>query len=157
MHITLERMERAFPQLNHHPHTFADVERVAGFHRLDLTIEDHPSDILGYLATDRESGKRTLVINSRLDDIGRTFVGFHELGHFFLHVPTSPRQWHFARKCAERTKSKHENEADAFALVAMIPMWMLCDVEEGKCHDELHPAMLELYTRRRELWKMYGI
>src|SRR4051812_4334741 len=107
MHHVLSLLEREFPKLNLQPYTFEDVERIAKRNRLKIIIEEHPPDILGYLTTKRtpKQVRRTLVINSRLDEIARTFVGFHELGHYFLHVPTTPKQWFFARKCAERTKS----------------------------------------------------
>jgi Zn-dependent peptidase ImmA (M78 family) len=161
MHHVLSLMERRFPKLNLQPYTLEDVEIHARRHRIHFETKDLTPDILGYYCT-RKIGvgtrkKRYIILNSSLDAIGKTFTGLHELGHFFLHVPVSSKQYFYCRRNAESTRSKHDCEADAFALVAMIPMWMLCDLEGGRYHDELHPAMLELYTRRRWLWERYSI
>lgn len=151
-------MKRAFPKLNFHPYTFEDVKIIAKRHHINLTICDYKPDILGYYCT-RKTPKRTkrfIVINSLLDDISRNLIGLHELAHHFLHAPTSPRQWFYCRRLAERTASKHDCEADAFALIAMIPFWMLCDLD-GSGYQDLHPTLLELCIRRKKLWQEHGV
>lgn len=158
MHILLNRMKRPFPKLNFHAYTFADVERIAKRERINLTICDYNPDILGYFCT-RKTPQRTkkfIVINSKLDEIGRTFIGLHELAHFFLHVPSSPKQWFYCRRMAERTASKHDCEANDFALVAMIPMWMMIDLDATNYQD-IHPALMELCVRRKKVWEKHGI
>jgi hypothetical protein len=86
--------------------------------------------------------------------IGRTFIGLHELAHYFLHSPTSPKQWFYCRRIAERTRSKHDCEADAFALIAMLPYWMMMELNSDQ---DLHPALVDLCIRRKKLWEKHGI
>lgn len=151
-------MKRAFPKLNLKAYTYEDVERIATKNRIKITICDYSPDILGYYCV-RKTAKRTkrfIVLNSSLDEIGRTFIGLHELAHYFLHVPTSPRQWFYCRRNAIRTHSKHDCEADAFALIAMIPIWMMIDLEASSAED-IHPALAELLIKRKALWEKHGI
>jgi Zn-dependent peptidase ImmA (M78 family) len=151
-------MKRAFPHLNSQPYTFEDVERITRRERIKLTICDYNPDILGYFCTRKTAQrvKKFIVINSRLDTIGRTFIGLHELAHYFLHAPTSPRQWFYCRRIAERTRSKHDCEADAFALIAMLPYWMMIELSSTGYQD-LHPALVDLCVRRQKLWEKHGV
>jgi uncharacterized protein DUF955 len=161
MHILIDRMKRAaFPKLNQKAYNFSDVERIAKRNRIHLTVCDYNPDILGYFCT-RKTPKRTkkyIVINSMLGEIGRTFIGLHELGHYFLHVPVSTRQWFYCRRMAENTRSKHDCEADSFALIAMIPAWMMIDMDASNYESALyHPALMDLCRRRKALWEKYAI
>lgn len=158
MHILLTSMKRPFPKLNLKAYTFDDVERIARREHINLTVCDYNPDILGYFCT-RKTEKQTkkfIVINSGLDTIGRTFIGLHELAHYFLHVPTSPKQWFYCRRNAERTRSKHDCEANAFALIAMIPIWMMIDLD-ATGYQDIHPALVDLCVRRKQLWERYEI
>lgn len=158
MHILLNRMKHAFPRLNEKAYTFADVERITRRERIKLTICEYDPDILGYFCTRKtpQRTKRFIVINSKLDEVGRTFIGLHELTHYFLHVPGSPKQWFYCRRNAERTRSKHDHEANAFALIAMVPQWMLVDLATT-AHETLHPVLSEICVRRQKLFEKHGV
>jgi Zn-dependent peptidase ImmA (M78 family) len=158
MHITLNRMKQIFPKLNLISYTFADVERIAKRERINITICRYNPDILGYYCTRRTKRgiKRFIVINSILDETARTFVALHEIAHHFLHEPVSSRQWYYCRRNAERTNSKHDCEADSFALIAMIPASLLLELETMDA-SEIHPALAELCLKRKELRILKGI
>lgn len=159
MHITLTSMKRAFPKLNRKPYTFSDVQHIASRERITVTICDYNPDILGYYCT-RKTGritKKFIVINSKLDEVGRTFVGLHELVHHFLHSPASARQWLYCRRLAEGTAAKHDCEADNVALIAMIPFWMLCEFEAAGVNPAYHPSLVDLLHKRWKIWQQYSI
>jgi hypothetical protein len=158
MHITLTSMKRAFPRLNIESYTFEDVERLCKKHHIKLSVCDYDPDILGYFCTRRtpKGAKKFIVLNSKLDQIGRTFTGLHELAHYFLHVPASARQWFYCRRNAERTQSKQDCEANSFALVAMIPQSLMIELAAADTRD-IHPALAELCVRRKKLWEEYRI
>ena len=159
MHITLNRMKRAFPKLNLKPYTFEDVEKIAKRERISVTVCEYSPDILGYYCTRKTSRavKKFIVINSNLDEVSRTFVGLHELVHHFLHAPASARQWLYCRRLAEGTAAKHDREADNMALIAMIPFWMLCEFEAVGVNPAYHPSLVELLHKRWKLWQQYSI
>ena len=60
-------------------------------------------------------GRKFIVIPNHFTGLQRTFAMLHELGHHFLH--TMPVQALFYDKC----EGKQEEEADAFAAIALYP------------------------------------
>jgi Zn-dependent peptidase ImmA (M78 family) len=158
MNLLLETMQRHFPKLNHQAYTWDDVERVAAKHRINITVTQYPENILGYYCAKRTEKrvKKHIVINSILGPIDRTFTGLHELAHYFLHVPVSSRQYFFCKKNAKQIMSKHDCEANAFALIAMIPLWQLIDAE-GSSYQDLQPGAIAFLKKRKKLWEGWGV
>lgn len=158
MNLLLKTMMRHFPKLNQKAHTWEDVEIMAKRHRIALTITEYDPDILGYYCTRRTAKrvKKHIVVNSLLGPADRTFTGLHELAHYFLHVPVSSRHWFYCRKNAQQIISKHDCEANAFALIAMIPLWMLID-HEGAGFDDLNPGFVVLLKKRKQIWEDWGV
>jgi Zn-dependent peptidase ImmA (M78 family) len=157
MDFLIEAMSRPFPKLNTKAHDFEDVQRITRKEHINLTITEYEPNILGYFCT-RKTPKRTkryIVINSLLDDVDRTFIGLHELGHFYLHVPVSSRQYFYCKANAKRTQSKHDAEANAFALIAMIPLWMLIDLETVNFED-IDPKLIPYLKKRAHFYEQYG-
>ena len=158
MNLLLETMTRHFPRLNHRAYDWEDVENVAARHRIHVTIAEYEPNILGYYCT-RKTEKRVkkhIVINAILGPTDKTFVALHELAHYFLHVPVSSRQYFFCRKSANQIASKHDCEANAFALIAMLPLWMLIDAE-GSGYAALDPGLVLLLQKRKLLWEAWGV
>lgn len=159
MHNTIERMRRAaFPRLNEVSYTFEDIEAITKREGIDLKFDSLAPDILGYLSRHKPPAPpgRELVINNKLDHVGRTFVGFHEIAHFYLHVPIRPDQFFYCPSIAWGTRLKHDCEADAVALMAMIPYPLMADLIRNPV-DDLHPALVELSIRRHRLWMGRGV
>lgn len=158
MDFLLHRMQKSFPKLNLKAHTFEDVEAAAKKEHINLTVCEYDPEILGYYCT-RKTPQRTkkfIVINSLLGATDRTFVGLHELGHYFLHVPVAARDYFYCRRNARLTEAKHDAEANAFALIAMIPLWMLIDHEATEFAD-LNPGFVQLLIKRKRLFEQYEI
>jgi len=158
MHILLNRMKRPFPQLNFQPYTFEDVKRIAEKERINLTICDYDDDVLGYYCT-RKTEKQTkkfIVINQKLDEINRTFVGLHELAHHFLHIPASARQWLYCSRNANRIHAKNDCEANSFALIAMIPLWMMIDLD-ATGYQDIDPVLMKFCIQRKKLWEKFAL
>lgn len=158
MNLLLDAMLQHFPKLNRRPYGWEDIELLAKKHRIHLSITRYDPNILGYYCT-RKTAKRTkkfIMVNSILDETERTFIGLHELAHYFLHVPVSSRQYFFCRRQALQTEAKHDAEANAFALIAMIPLWMLID-HEGALFTDLEPGFVHLLIRRKRVWEEWGM
>jgi len=157
MHIMLSRMKSfGFRHLNQRSYTFSDVERFCKRERIKLTICECADDILGYFCVSKtpRRTKKFIVINSKLDPVTRTFVGLHELAHYCLHVPVSTRQYFYCRRNAERTKEKHDCEANNFALLAMIPVKTMLDLAATGYRD-IDPVLMNFCVRRQQLWERY--
>ena len=158
MNLLLETMTRHFPRLNHRAYGWEDIEQIAARHHIHVTIAEYEPNILGYYCT-RKTAKRVkkhIVINAILGAADRTFTGLHELAHYFLHVPVSSREFFFCKRNAKQIISKHDCEANAFALIAMIPLWMLIDAE-GAGYQDLDPGLVTFLKKRRAIWEEWGV
>lgn len=96
-----------------------------------------------------EFGPATILVNARLRGIERLRVLFHELGHYLFHAPAT---------CffSDDSVSKAEDEAKAFALVALIPRQMIRKMMSWSLfEDELLPV--ELLKQRLKILEPYGI
>lgn len=115
---------------NSRPLNEKDFFRLAKRHSLKIVEED--SDDMEwpgfYVVLD---GVPTIFINAKLKGLERLWTLAHEIGHFFLH---SPSTCFFSRS----TVGKAESEANAFAAIALIPenvvrqmpLWELYDLDE---------------------------
>lgn len=158
MNLLYERAQYEFPQFNVKAYNFDDVERICKTRRIRLTICKYGPDIRGYYSA-RKKGKRIerhIVINSILDEINKTFVGLHELGHVVLHQPPGVGQWLCSSSNAKFIECKQDGEADAFALIAMIPLWMLIDLHATNFTD-IEPGLIPLLKKRFLLFQDHGI
>lgn len=158
MKLLLETMTRHFPRLNHKAYVWDDVEKIAKRHRINITIASYDPEILGYYCTRRTAKriKKFIMVNSLLGITDRTFIGLHELGHFFLHVPVSSRQYFFCRRNAHLTESKQDCEANSFALIAMLPLWMLIEAD-GVNYADMDPGQVRMLHRRKQIWECWGV
>lgn len=96
-----------------------------------------------------EFGPPTILINARLRGLERLRVLFHELGHHIFHAPAT---------CffSDDSLNKAEEEAKAFALVALIPRQMVRGMLSWSLfEDDLLPV--ELLKQRLKLLELYGI
>jgi IrrE N-terminal-like domain len=158
MHFLLETMKAHFPRLNRAPYCFEDVERIAKRQSINIRVCPHDNDILAYYCT-KPSGRRRkkfIVLNEGLPEVTKTFVSLHELAHHFAHRPPNSWDWHFCRRSATLSDRKNDCEADAFALIAMVPLPLLFELSELSA-DELSPELAELCLRRKALFELYEI
>ena len=158
MNLLLETIKRVLPDANKKAHDFDYAMRIARRERISIIIANYRSDVLGYYTTRRTKKRvrRFMMINANLNEIDRTYTAHHELGHHFLHAPISWRMPFYCRRNLEITKSKFDCEADAFALIAMIPQWLLeeCSLMS---FSELDQRLVPYLKRRWTLWKEHAI
>ncbi len=156
MELLLKTMKRHFPQLNRKPYGLEDVEKIALAKGVHLKFAPYNEDILGYFCIDRSRKKvsKHIVINDTLGPIMRDVVSLHEICHFFYHAPVCSQDWFYCRKSAEHKTNKHDCEADMFALIAMIPLSLLIELNAA---EYIEPDLIPLCTRRQKIWKEYGL
>lgn len=159
MNLLLEKIKRVIPAANQRAHGFSDVERIASREKISIIVADYRPDILGYYATRRSkrSLEKFMMINARINsEPEKTFVGLHELGHHFLHAPITWRQPLRCIRSSSLTQSKYDKEADAFALIAMVPLWLLLEMQDTNFAN-IDPALVPFLIKRQKLWELHGV
>lgn len=158
--FTTMTKRRLFPELNQRVYSMAHVEKIAAKERIRVVFDECLPGILGYLCHKqtgaRKRTRRIIVIDRQLGELERTYVAMHEIAHHFLHIPISARLWFACPSTAKITRSKHDHEADVFALIALIPAPLMIDLDAVQ-YEDVDPAFRRLCERRkREVWDRYG-
>lgn len=98
--------------------------------------------------TDPDKDIRAIVLPDRETGLKRLFAMYHELAHHLLHGGDEP--------CVAfmgLSDSKYESEADAFALVALMPKAQLAEIE---IFEDSRFAR-KLWRERQKILFYYGI
>lgn len=98
-------------------------------------------------------GKRFICIDSRLRGVRWLHVAFHELAHHFLHAPAATASANFFHV---REEPKVKFEAEAFAIIAMIPEPLLRSMLAGEIEDE-YGFPREMLEFRLKVLDLYGV
>lgn len=96
-------------------------------------------------------GKHFIAIDSRLSPMQTVFVMFHEFAHFLMHSPGTDATASFS---GSLTYSRDEQEADAFAYCALLPLELLKSQEPEHLADEYGSRFL---MERLAVYERYGI
>lgn len=96
-------------------------------------------------------GKHYISIDNRLRPFDAAFVMFHEFAHFLMHSPSNDATESF---CGSVTYTRDEQEADAFAYCALLPLEMLKDREPEELADIFG---IRFFMKRLEVYERYGI
>lgn len=118
MNLAFRKLKGALPGLNKRPFTLADFYRIC--RREKIKVHEIPLRVPGFYMVNR--GHAHLYLNSALRGVAFLLAALHELGHHFLHAPPTRTVAYFYRL---PPNSKKELEAQAFALIALIPDWLL--------------------------------
>ena len=99
--------------------------------RFRITVVEMPLTTNGFYYCVK--GQHFIAISSKLPRIKKLLVMFHEFGHFLMHSPdtNTTASFHGLGK-----KTRKENEADAFALCALIPKTWLETRDLAELADE---------------------
>ena len=118
--------------------------------RYRITVVEMPLEPDGFYYCVK--GKHFIAVSSRLPAIRKLLVMFHEFGHFLMHSPdtNTTASFHGLGK-----KTRKEQEADSFALCALIPKSRLEECEIGELIDDGFPA--ELLTDRLRVYERLGL
>ena len=132
---------------NERPLTEADFYRLCK--RFNIRVQEMPLRVSGFYY--RVMGRDFIAIDSRLTGMQKLFVMYHELGHFLFHMPESGATANFH---GVGHKTRYENEADAFALCAILPRSELKALTEHETTDDITHEILE---SRFAILERYGL
>lgn len=112
-----------------------------------ITVRDMPLDSLPgmYVICD---GRPCIFLDEDLRGAERLFIAFHELAHHWLHPGGA--------SCFHGYEDITEEEADAFAICAMIPVTMLPHYHHSEI-AELYGYTPEQVRFRREVFDKYKL
>lgn len=114
-----------------------------------ITVEHMPLSGGGYYYSFK--GKHYIAIHNGLPSSRELFVMFHEFGHFLMHVPGNSQSVRYSGGNADE---REEQEADAFAYCAVIPLTEL-QTHEPEELAETHGS--RFLMERLEVYERYGI
>lgn len=118
--------------------------------RYDVGLAELPLRTDGFYY--RVMGRDMIVVNSLLRPRRRLFVAFHELAHCLFHVPASGPSaafFHVGRR------DRREAEADAFALIALMPLQLVLSSSIDELVADGHPR--DEVASRHALYRSHGI
>lgn len=128
---------------NERPLTEADFYRICEQERIEIIWSEQKFSF--YFSA---LGASCIVLPKRLRGLRLLFAAFHELGHHFTHLGCEP-----AVMWLGMSHDKDEFEADALALVALMPKHSLKD--QAFLDGSRYGA--RLYNERLRLWFLYGV
>ena len=99
------------------------------------------------------NGRHFITIDSRLRGVRRMYVLWHELAHYFLHVPPHANS---VRWFQLKPNTREELEAEAFAVIALIPEPLLRRMLSSEIEDE-YGYTREMLNFRLKVLDLYGI
>lgn len=85
-----------------------------------IRVEYMPLTVAGFYH--RHRGKNHIAISTKLGELQRRLVMFHEFGHYLMHSTGTEAMERF---CGRDDDSRDELEANAFAYCALLPLRML--------------------------------
>ena len=126
MFFSLDKFSKLKIGWNERPLTEADFHRLC--RRFKITVDEYPMRVSGFYYC--LLGGHYIAIDSKLPPRQKLFVMFHEFAHFLMHAPdqNATASYHGVGR-----QTRKEREADAVALVALIPkIWL-----ETRTPDEM--------------------
>jgi Zn-dependent peptidase ImmA (M78 family) len=134
---------------NEQPLDEAKFHKICRKHKIRVKLL--PLTVHGFYSC--TGGKHYIAVDSRLPELQKLFVMFHEFGHFLMHSPSTD---FIENYCGSKRKSRDEQEADAFAYCALLPLSVLKnhDPEELLGDDGVPTAFL---MERLRIYERYGI
>jgi Zn-dependent peptidase ImmA (M78 family) len=116
MNQLLPRIREAFPHFNERAVTEEDFWRAAK--REKIIVRSMPLVVDGYYQ--RKNGRHFILINRNLTGVAWLFAALHEFCHYLFHEPCGGDNYVLYRNGRPHQDSR-ERQADAFALIALIP------------------------------------
>ena len=94
-------------------------------------------------------GVPVIIIKASLRGLERLWTMFHELGHHFMHTPST---------CffSAATLEKHQSEANAFAAIALIPVKVVRQIPLWELYD-IDEFSTKLFQIRLEIFALYKV
>jgi Zn-dependent peptidase ImmA (M78 family) len=137
-------------RINRHVFTRNDARRLCEEYDVEIVEEDLEQD--GFYM--KGLGKATIHVKSGLHPIKWLYVVLHELAHHILHAKDLQNAAFF---CLDLQDSKQHHEADAFALLAILPEPFLRRLLAGDLLHELEDFPRELVLKRMKLMHVHNV
>jgi Zn-dependent peptidase ImmA (M78 family) len=137
-------------RLNRHVFSESDARRIC--EESDVEIKEIEMEQEGFYL--KVQGKATIYINQDLRSIRWLYVVLHELAHHLLHASNYQNAAYFFLAAQD---SKQHHEAEAFALLAMLPEPLLRRLLAGDLLNELDDFPRQLIEKRLRLLDLYGV
>lgn len=150
MNLLLAAIKREFPDWNRRAFTMEDFYRYC--RRKGIKVHEMPMLVAALYGVKR--GRPHIYLDSRTKGVARLHAAWHELGHYLLHTPPYESVTYYYRL---RPQTREEIEADAFAIVALIPEPLLKKLLAAEEYAEDYGLSAELLKERCELFARYGI
>lgn len=102
--------------------------------------------------------QHVITINSKLVGHEKLFTMWHEFGHFLMHFPNKTVGTYFwgEEQIYSHQSRRQENEADAFALCALIPRnWVECKTLRELVEDDYFTE--ETVWKRKKVYEKFKI
>lgn len=115
-----------------------------------IRVELMPLKCLGFYSCTRK-GKHYIAVDSRLKEPQATFVMFHEFAHYLMHSPSTET---IRSKCGGKKLSRDEQEADAFASCALLPLKLLRSMPDEEVAEMYG---MTFFLERLKVYERYGI
>jgi Zn-dependent peptidase ImmA (M78 family) len=148
MRSYLDKIKRLRIGWNKNPLGEADFYRLC--RRFKVTVVEMPLRTNGFYYCVK--GRHFIAVDSKLPQIKKLLVMFHEFAHFLMHSPDSNTTASFH---GLGQKTRKEREADAFALCALIPKPWIEEREINDLLDEGFPR--ELLRERAAIYEQLGL
>jgi Zn-dependent peptidase ImmA (M78 family) len=128
-------------RLNRHVFTVDDARKLCRENEVNIQECDIEQD--GFYIKVR--GQATIYVKRGMHPIKWLYVVLHELAHHLLHASNYQNAAFF---CLDGQDSKQHHEAEAFALMAILPAPYLRRLEKGDLLNELEDIPRELVAKR---------
>lgn len=128
-----------------------DFYRLCRRERPRVRVHEIPLQVPGFLMVIK--GVPHIYINDHLRGVAWLKVALHELGHYYLHTPPDAYSSSFYMVTPH---TKEEHEAEAFALVAMIPEQLLRAALTWQI-EEAYGFPREIIEARVRVLDLYGV
>jgi Zn-dependent peptidase ImmA (M78 family) len=150
MNFFLAKLFNSVPELNERPLAESDFYRIC--RREKIKVIEYPlvSSPGFYMVCKR---RPMIAVDSRLHGVRRLYILWHELAHYFLHVPPHATGAHWFRL---QLDTRAEFEAEVFSVIAMIPETLLRSMLSGEIEDE-YGFTREILEFRLKVLDLYGI
>lgn len=143
MHLAYDKVKALIPALNERPLTEEDFWFTTWHYELAEVVESLNLTRNGYFVHDAATGENYIFLKKTLRAILWLETANHELMHAAIHHPD------------ESIHAKQQAEAEALALIAMFPRARL-DNYAIDSHS-MEPRIYELFLKRMEIFKAYGL
>lgn len=144
-------LARKFKKIRLNRHVFSEDDARRICEESGVAIEEADIDQEGFYL--KIQGRATIYVNRNLRGLPWLYVVLHELAHHLLHASNYQNAAFF---CHKQQDSKQHHEAEAFALLAMLPEPFLRRLLAGDLLNELEDYPKELVMKRLRLLDLYG-